>query len=217
MDLSGITVQAPRLGSLLVPLLGRHQAANAAVALGIATTLDEAGVAEIPDQAIVAGLARARWPGRLELLERGGLTILLDGAHNPDGAAALAAAIDELAPCLPGGRPTLLLAVMADKDVAEILAALAAATPLREARCLATRVPDSDRSLPASDLAAAWASATGHPVADGPTATAVDDADAALEWAMESALAAGGPLIVSGSLYLVGHVRARLVSDVDGA
>jgi dihydrofolate synthase/folylpolyglutamate synthase len=217
MDLSGITVQAPRLGSLLVPLLGRHQAANAAVALGIATVLDEAGVAEIPDLAVVAGLTRARWPGRLELLERGGLTILLDGAHNPDGAAALAAAIDELAPCLPGGRPTLLLAVMADKDVAEILAALAAATPLREARCLATRVPDSDRSLPASDLAAAWASATGHPVADGPTATAVDDADAALEWAMESALAAGGPLIVSGSLYLVGHVRARLVSDVDGA
>ena len=54
-------------------------------------------------QAVVAGLARARWPGRLELLERDGLTILLDGAHNPDGAAALAAAIDELAPHLPGG------------------------------------------------------------------------------------------------------------------
>jgi dihydrofolate synthase/folylpolyglutamate synthase len=205
-----------------MPLLGRHQAANAAVALGIATALAEAGVAEIPDAAIVAGLARARWPGRLEMLERDGLTILLDGAHNPDGAAALAAAIDELAPHLPGGRPTLLLAVMGDKDVAEILAALAAATPLREARCLATRVPDSDRSLPASELAAAWASATGHsatgrPAADGHSATAVDDADRALEMAMELAAAAGGPLIVSGSLYLVGRVRARLVSDVDGA
>ena len=222
MELSGITVQVPRLGRLAMPLLGRHQAANAAVALGIATALAEAGVAEIPDAAIVAGLARARWPGRLEMLERDGLTILLDGAHNPDGAAALAAAIDELAPHLPGGRPTLLLAVMGDKDVAEILAALAAATPLREARCLATRVPDSDRSLPASELAAAWASATGHsatgrPAADGHSATAVDDADRALEMAMELAAAAGGPLIVSGSLYLVGHVRARLVSDVDGA
>ena len=226
MDLSGLTLQAPRLGRLHVPLLGRHQAANAAVALGIGTALAESGVAEIPDEAVISGLARVRWPGRLELLERDGLTILLDGAHNPDGAAALAAAIDELAPHLPGGPLTLLLAVMADKAVAEILAALAAATPLREARCLATRVPGSDRSLPASELAAAWTSATGHSAtgrwaedhqADWRAATGVDDADAALEMAMELAAAAGGPLVVSGSLYLVGHVRARLTSDVDGS
>ena len=108
---------------------------------------------------MVAGLARARWPGRLEVLERDGLTILLDGAHNPDGAAALASALIELAPHLPSGRVTLLLAVMADKAVADILGVLAAAAPLREAHCVATRVPDSDRSLPAADLAAAWRSA----------------------------------------------------------
>jgi dihydrofolate synthase/folylpolyglutamate synthase len=210
MDLSGLVLQAPRLGRLRVPLLGRHQAANAAVALGVVAALAEAGVAEVPDKAVVAGLARTRWPGRMEMLEHDGLTVLLDGAHNPDGAAALAAAVDELAPHLPPGPVTMLLAVMADKAVAEILAALAAAAPLRESSCLATRVPDSDRSLPASDLAAAWAAAT-----DRATGDAIDDADEALQRACELAEAAGGPLVITGSLYLVGHMRARLVPDVD--
>ena len=210
MDLSGITLQEPRLGRLQVPLLGRHQAANAAVALGVVAALAEAGVADVPDAAVVAGLARTRWPGRMEVLQHDGLTVLLDGAHNPDGAAALASAVDELAPHLPPGPVTMLLAVMADKAVAEILAALAAAAPLREARCLATRVPDSDRSLPASDTAAAWAAATGRASAD-----AIDDADEALQRACELAETAGGPLVITGSLYLVGHMRARLVPDVD--
>jgi folylpolyglutamate synthase/dihydropteroate synthase len=71
-------------------------------------------------------------------------------------------------------------------------------------------VPDSDRSLPASDLAAAWASATGRATGD-----AIDDADEALQRACELAEAAGGPLVITGSLYLVGHIRARLVPDVD--
>jgi len=210
MDLSGITLQEPRLGRLQVPLLGRHQAANAAVALGVVAALAKAGVADVPDAAVVAGLARTRWPGRMEVLQHDGLTVLLDGAHNPDGAAALASAVDELAPHLPPGPVTMLLAVMADKAVAEILAALAAAAPLREARCLATRVPDSDRSLPASDTAAAWAAATGRASAD-----AIDDADEALQRACELAEMAGGPLVITGSLYLVGHMRARLVPDVD--
>jgi dihydrofolate synthase/folylpolyglutamate synthase len=210
MDLSGITLQEPRLGRLQVPLLGRHQAANAAVALGVVAALAKAGVADVPDAAVVAGLARTRWPGRMEVLQHDGLTVLLDGAHNPDGAAALASAVDELAPHLPPGPVTMLLAVMADKAVAEILAALAAAAPLREARCLATRVPGSDRSLPAYDTAAAWAAATGRASAD-----AIDDADEALQRACELAETAGGPLVITGSLYLVGHMRARLVPDVD--
>lgn len=212
MDLSGITLQEPRLGRLQVPLLGRHQAANAAVALGVVAALAKAGVADVPDAAVVAGLARTRWPGRMEVLQHDGLTVLLDGAHNPDGAAALASAVDELAPHLPPGPVTMLLAVMADKAVAEILAALATAAPLREACCLATRVPDSDRSLPASDTAAAWAAATGRASAD-----AIDDADEALQRACELAETAGGPLVITGSLYLVGHMRARLMPDVDAS
>lgn len=211
MDRCGLTLLDPRLGSLRLPLPGRHQAHNAAVALGIVAALEQAGVADVPDEARITGLAQTRWPGRLEFIEHAPATILLDGAHNPDGATALAEAFDELAPSLPPGRTTLLLAVMADKAVDDVLAALARSPGLRASRVVTTTVPDTDRSLGADDLAAAWAAGTGEMV-DG----VINDCDVALEHAIELATEAGGPLLITGSLYLVGHLRARLVDD-DGA
>jgi len=205
MDVHGLTLCEPRMGSLRLPLLGRHQAHNAAVALGIVEELREAGVADVPDAAIARGLEQVRWPGRLELIERDGLAILLDGAHNPDGAAALAAAVDELAHDLPAGRATLLLGIMADKAVAEVLAALAASGILRDARCVASGVPETDRALPARELAEAWARATGSS-----PGLALADPDQALAAAQALASQAGGLLLVTGSLYLVGHVRSLL-------
>ena len=62
-----------------------------------------AGIADVPDAARRRGYADARWPGRLELLEVDGRDVLLDGAHNPAGAAALAAALDDLRPFLGAG------------------------------------------------------------------------------------------------------------------
>jgi dihydrofolate synthase/folylpolyglutamate synthase len=209
MDRSGVCLDHPRLGELHVPLLGRHQAANAAVALGVIEALEAAGVAAVPDAAVSTGLARTGWPGRLELLEHEGRTILLDGAHNPDGAAVLATTVDELAPSLPAGRATLLVGMMADKEVMEVLATLAGSRVLGESRFMATGVPDTPRALPAADLAQRWADAAGV-AAD----FAHDDADAALDRALEVAGREGGPLVVAGSLYLVGHLRSRLVPDV---
>lgn len=206
MDRKGLWLAEPRLGPLHLPLLGRHQAANAALALGIVAALDEAGVATTRDEAIVRGLARTSWPGRLELLEQAGVTILLDGAHNPDGASALGATIDELAPSLPEGRATLMLGVMADKEVTGILMALARSSRLHDARFVAVGVPDTDRSMPAAELASLWQSTTGAE-ADA----VVDDAEAGLELALAAARADGGWLVIAGSLYLVGHVRARLL------
>ncbi len=68
-------------------------------------------------------------------------------------------------------------------------------------------MPDSPRALPAAELARAWTTLTGRP-ADG----ASDDADMALDLALEAASTEGGVLVVAGSLYLVGHVRGRLLS-----
>jgi dihydrofolate synthase/folylpolyglutamate synthase len=216
MDLDGLVLREARLGELRLSLLGRHQAQNAAVALGIVTALETAGVAQVPDAAITAGLATVRWPGRLERIEVGGalaarpLTVILDGAHNPDGAAALADALDELAPGLPAGTATLLLGILADKDVTAIVESLARSRAIREARCVTTRVPDTDRSLDARTLAAAWEARAG---ARAGSVIAVHDYDAALDRALQLAAEVGGPLIVTGSLYLVGHVRARLLPD----
>jgi dihydrofolate synthase/folylpolyglutamate synthase len=106
---------------------------------------------------------------------------------------------------MPAGRATLLLGVMRDKEVDEMLDALMRPPVLRAARCVATSVPETERALPAAELAARWSPRAGSPVA------ALDDADEALDRALELAREEGGPLVIAGSLYLVGRLRARLV------
>jgi dihydrofolate synthase / folylpolyglutamate synthase len=203
-DRDGLDVELPRLGRTRVGLRGRHQAANVAVADGILDALDAAGIARLPDEARRSGYASAAWPGRLELLSVAGRDVLLDGAHNPAGAATLAVALDDLRPFLAPGPMTLVVGAMADKDVAGIAAALARAGPLRGARIIATRV-DLPRAMAVADLAAIWRRAA-------PDATIEAIADVAR--AFDAALADGpGPVVVAGSLYLVGEARRRWVDD----
>jgi dihydrofolate synthase/folylpolyglutamate synthase len=204
-DRDGLVVDLPRLGRTAVGLRGRHQAANVAVADAILDALRTAGIADVPDEARRRGYAEARWPGRLELLEVDGRDVLLDGAHNPAGAATLATALDDLRPFLGPGRLTLVTATMADKDVAGISAALAASPTLAGARVIATAIP-TPRALPAGRLAAIWSNRLKR------TATIETEPD--LEAAIDRALSGSpGPVVVAGSLYLVGAVRARLVDD----
>jgi dihydrofolate synthase/folylpolyglutamate synthase len=221
MDRDGLVVDLPGLAAIRVGLLGRHQAANVAVADAVLDALGAAGIAVVPPAARRAGYAAARWPGRLELVTLPGAgpggsdaELLLDGAHNPAGAAALAAAFDELRPLLRGGDPrrpapaTLVLAIMGDKDVAGVLGALAAAPSLEGARVIATQVEGS-RALPAAALAARWASVAGE--RSGPVAVVPEPAAAVTE-----AIAhAEGPVLVAGSLYLVGAARALVIDDPD--
>ena len=250
-DRGGLVVEMPELGAVRLGLLGRHQAANAAVADAVLDALDAAGIAHVGREARQAGYAAARWPGRLELIDLPGAgprgadaEVLLDGAHNPAGAIALAAALDELRPELRGfagstaswkaaspssgapatapaapspsassGAPdagrsaapvTLVIGMMADKDVDGLIAALGTSRSLACARVIATAVPGG-RALPPDALAARWLAAF-------PASTVGFAADpvAALERAVTTA---EGPVVVAGSLYLVGAARARLVDD----
>ena len=205
LDRDGIEVELGRLGLVRVGLRGRHQAANAAVADATLDALEAAGIATVGERARRVGYATVRWPGRLELIEVAGREVLLDGAHNPAGAATLAEAIDDLAPFLRPGRPTLVLAIMADKDVAGVIRALARAAAVREARVICT-APSGGRALPPDSLAALWRDETGQP------AEALADPRAALEAALSSG---SGPVFVAGSLYLVGAARAQLIDDPD--
>jgi dihydrofolate synthase / folylpolyglutamate synthase len=209
VDRDGLVVELPRLGRTRVGLRGRHQAANVAVADALLDALAAAGIADVPAEARRRGYAGARWPGRLELLEIAGRDILLDGAHNPAGAAALAAALDELRPFLGAGRLTLLTASMADKDVAGIVAALARATALAGARIVTTAV-GGPRALPAAELAATWSRTEPAPGNAQRTVTVEPEPAVALDRILAGP---AGPLVVAGSLYLVGAVRARLVDD----
>ena len=140
------------------------------------------------------GLVSARWPGRLELLTLAdGSELLLDGAHNPAGAQALATALQEFGE----RRVILLLGMMEDKDLQGVLQPL-----LQRVQQVITVCPAQERAIPAAELAASCR-ATGTP------ARATDSVAAGLE----AARAAAGPgdlIVAAGSLFLVGELKALL-------
>ena len=184
---------------LALGMPGAHQVANAAVAWDILDRLAEAGIATVAAEERRTAFAAAHWPGRLELIRhRAQPDVLLDGAHNPHGMAALAAALASNDPPLGGGNATLLSAIMANHWQPGMLDALLSVLP--GATMIATSVPGANNSLPPDRLAFEW----------GAGARPIADPDTALEAALSNAHRVGGPLIVCGSLYLVGHVRAKL-------
>jgi len=212
-DRDAIEVDLPRLGRTRVGLRGRHQAANVAVADAVLDALAEAGIATVDDDARRRGYADATWPGRLELLRVRDRDVLLDGAHNPAGAAALAVALDDLRPLLEGGSDaaappiTLIVAAMADKDVDGVIRGLLGSPAIRGARILTTSI-EVPRALPAEALAVRWRALGG--VAGIRDVGAIADPAEALDRAIAEA---PGPVVVAGSLYLVGAARRRLVDD----
>ncbi len=174
---------------LRLGLLGRHQAENAACALAAVEVLRERGLT-IPEEAVRAGLARARWPGRLEVLGHRPL-LVLDGAHNPHGAAALRRSLEEL---WPGRLFVFVLGVLATKDARGIVTALAPLAAGVVATC-----PDSGRALAPAELAR-LAEEAGCPALVEPAVPVA--VRRALDWAGPT-----GAVCVAGSLYLVGRVR----------
>lgn len=176
---------------LHVPLLGRYQISNALTALKAA----ELAIEQCTDQplsmrAVKAGLASVRFPARMEIVCRNPLTIL-DGAHNPQGAKALAESLSLLA-----GRPiTAVMGVLADKDSTAALKELA--PHFRRLICV---TPENPRALDGHELAAR---ADGF----GLTASAAHTVQEA--WELASAVAASehGAVVICGSLYLAGQMR----------
>lgn len=171
---------------LKLPLLGRHQLHNAALALTTAEVLEKRGW-RIPRQAMQHGLAQVKWPARFEVLGRDPLFVL-DGGHNPQCAQALAELLRDY---LPGERVTFLMGVLADKDWGAMLDAVAPAA----ARFVCI-TPDSPRALPGEALAER-VQARGLPA----------QACGTVSEAVSAALACGGPVVAFGSLYMAGAVR----------
>jgi len=181
----------------LVPgLAGMHQAQNAAVAVLAGELLARATGIPLPDEAIPLGLAAVRHKGRLEFFPP---DVWLDGAHNPEGARALAEALSNvLASGAAGPRAVFLIAISADKDISEILRPL---LPLARI-AFVTRYTGSRTMSP--DVLAAHVRMI-DPQLD---VWINEDPKQAFLEALAAARQAGVPLVVCGSLYLVGELRS---------
>jgi dihydrofolate synthase/folylpolyglutamate synthase len=174
---------------LFLPLHGEHQARNAAVAVAAVEAFFDRPL----DHDVVAGaLASVRTPGRFEVVGHDPL-VVLDGAHNPDGARAAAATLAE--GFSVAGQLRLVVGVLQGRDPEAILEHLGAATAAEVVCCS----PDSPRALPAAELAEAVR-------ALGGTARVAASVDAAVRSAVADS-AEGDAVLVAGSLYTVGAAR----------
>jgi dihydrofolate synthase / folylpolyglutamate synthase len=181
------------------PLTGEHQHRNVALAIAAAAELALKHGFRISPRAIADGIRNTNWPGRLERVVRAGRTWVLDVAHNPAGAWALRAGLRTL---LNEERPrTLIFSCLRDKPVAEMSQIL---FPMFERVILAPI--HASRATSLDDLLAA-ATATGT------NAVAVDSVREAIEIAERAVDNANGPIVISGSVYLVGEARALLMNS----
>jgi dihydrofolate synthase/folylpolyglutamate synthase len=182
----GRDFQAP---STPLALGGDHQRSNAAIAVALARDAAAACGRTLTDTDIELGLARTRWPGRLEKIPP---DLLFDCAHNVDGARVLVAA-------LPPGRRALVVSIVRGKDAAGILATLAPHFDL-----VVTTRSRNERSLDPEALAALTPAA--DPITDPLLALA---RARAYLFGQEG----GGTVVIAGSSFLVGELRAAVLGE----
>jgi dihydrofolate synthase / folylpolyglutamate synthase len=181
-----------RVDDVVLALSGRHQVDNAAVAFCLMTELANLGL-RLDAAAMRAGLAEARWPGRLERVHWRGSDVLLDAAHNPAGARALAAHLREVG----WTDVTLVVGVMRDKDITGVLSAL-----LPCCSTLVCTTPPSPRALPAEALAALASTLPSAPA----NVVVIPDPGTAIAAACRD----GARVVAAGSIFLIGPLRGIL-------
>jgi dihydrofolate synthase/folylpolyglutamate synthase len=174
---------------IALPLFGRHQAENAAVAIAAVEAFIGGGAVRLADE-VVDGLATTTSPGRLQTIGTEP-TVIVDAAHNPHGAASLVAALEEY---FDFDEVVFVFGVLADKDADGIASVLA-----RTGGAFLVTRPDSDRARAAAEVAASVAARVGPERVQ--VVERLDDAlDEAREWAAEAPKRA---VVVTGSIGLV--------------
>ncbi len=182
------------LKNLRISLLGGHQILNAVTAVVAVRALRSCGIV-IGSNVIERGLERARWPGRLEIMKTHPY-IMIDGAHNPQGAGVLRKAIEDI---FEYKKLILILGILRDKDVDGILRIL---LPLA-GEAVITK-PVSPRAMAADEL-----NNRVREIRPELKTYCTEDIDAAIDRGID-VTGKGDLMLVCGSLYLVGEVRKIL-------
>ena len=181
-----------------IQLPGDHQLVNASLAI-VAAKLVSKQDPRITEEHLHAGVAAARWPGRLERIGTSP-TVLLDGAHNPNGASVLRAALDKF---LPGQPVHFVFGMMADKDMTQVMQLL-----FHDGDTVyAVTADDSPRAAQAEDVAQLVRSVT-------PRVRVLSCPDVLQAYHAACAEAGtDGVVVVCGSLYLVGNFKRQLAMN----
>jgi dihydrofolate synthase/folylpolyglutamate synthase len=191
-----LTTQSAFYPDLFLPLLGEHQAINAATAIACIERIRQEGYT-VPRTSIYGGLKAVRWAGRMQVVGQSPV-ILLDGAHSPTSAEALCKAIREV---FRYRRLILVVGLMRDKDLQAIGQVLC---PFAD-EIIATQAFDNPRVTPAEEIAQAW-SETGTILHVCPSVREAIP--------LAQSIATTSDLIcVAGSIYIVGE--AMKVLDID--
>ena len=179
-------------------LNGRHQIGNAI------TAIEACRRCKVSEEAVKEGISLARWKSRAEIMSLDPV-VIIDGGHNPQGAESLAKAMNEMLGGTLRGRPVrLVMGVMADKDVSGILEAYKACGI--NVRSAVTVTPDNPRSEPADVLA----QKINYVYNISDDLTACQNAVDGVKLAYGKSVKDGYVLLVTGSLYLTGQIRATL-------
>ena len=195
LDGTRFRLETPRESHALeTPLPGVHQAWNASLAVRAAELL-QGGFPGLTAAACASGVRSVRWPGRLERFLVSGRAVLLDGCHNPEGAAALGRFLEEAG---LSGRADLVFGAMADKDVEGIAARL-----FPHVRRVFLVAASSPRAADVPALARRVLGLSAEASSRPSLSAALDELLARRE---------SHPIIVAGSLYLVGEARRLLLS-----
>ena len=182
-------------------LFGRHQIDNAGLAIATLRSIEEF---YISNAAIEAGVTSAEWPARMQRLPAGelaklapaGSEIWLDGGHNDDGGRVIGAALADLEERVP--RPLVVIAgMMANKDAVGFLSHFGGLTR----HILAVKIPDQDNAMTAEALAVAGRK-------HGMRVETMPGVEAALTAIAQLAYEVPPRILITGSLYLAGHVLA---------
>jgi dihydrofolate synthase/folylpolyglutamate synthase len=201
-QLLALRVGERTIDEILLPLHGAHQARNAALALAAFAALTGAAFESMEDDVVRHGLGAVTVPGRLEIVHRDP-TVVLDGAHNPHGAAATA---DALGAAFGFRDVVLVVACLDGKDLEGILAPFRAVA----SHVVVTEAP-SPRAVPLARMEAA-ARATWQ--GTGTAVEVADDVAAAIDLAC-SVAGEGDGVVVVGSLHTVGAARERFLPVAD--
>ncbi len=200
------------LTSVELGLVGRHQAANAAVALAALEELRRSGWT-IPETAIRRGLAEIAWPARVEVVSRRP-TVVLDAAHNVASIAALVEVLDE---SFSANRRLLMFATTQEKDHRGMLQQLLG----RFDHVILTRYSNNPRSVAPEELLELARQVSPLPLGEGPGVRAATGVRATVEiaatpaeaWAAARRIAKPDDLIcITGSFFLASEIRPRIAA-----